>query len=57
MRCERDEITKRLGTHPQSTIAIFASWSWHITHKPDLSVDVFVFGGGGGEEEEVGGGG
>lgn len=43
------------STYPQSTIAIFASWSWHITHKPERSASVVLGSGGDGEVEGGGG--
>lgn len=38
----RSEHARHMARCPQSTIAIFASWSWHITHKPERSAGVVL---------------
>lgn len=51
----RSEQVRHIARCPQSTIAIFASWSWHITHKPERSASVILGDDGGGEVEGGGG--
>lgn len=51
----RSEQARHIARCPQSTIAIFASWSWHITHKPERSAGVVL--GSDGDGEQAGGGG